>query len=156
MIDKCNFTSLFGETWQFNTTTCPLKEYEVEYDVRSEDEHERLAEHGIWPTHTYMGKCLIHLTGDVLRDTTEEYVTAVMSMKRIMLPKDEKQIQRLLGQLTLRYTGMAEDMRADVTLDGAPRFPKLANYPTVGEYFVTFKAANPYFVGVGSGAKYLV
>jgi hypothetical protein len=154
MIDVCNFTNLFGETWQFNTTTCPLKEYSVDHDIRTGDDIERMNEHGIWPQYTHVGKCLIHLTGDILRDSTADYCAAVILLKRILMPKDEKQVTRKLGTLTLQYTGQ-ESMSGDVTLDGSPELPKLANYPTVGEFMITFKAFNPYFVG-SSGRKYLI
>jgi hypothetical protein len=159
MIEKCQFIDLNGESWLFNTADCPLHDWNVDYDVHSEgDEDQRMQEHGIWPTRTHVGKALIHLEGELLRDSTADYVQAARNMKRIIMPKDERQIERKLGDLILRFTGDSEDIKSKngVTLDGSPQLPKTANFPTVGDYMVTFKAFSPFFVGVASGKSYLI
>jgi hypothetical protein len=155
MIDKCDFVNIRGQTWQFNTADNPLKNYEVNSDIRPEgDDQERMQEHGTWPHRTYMGKVLIHLTGDLMRDTASAYIAARMSMLDIIYPQNEIQVERKLGTLYLKYTGMGEDMKGDVTIDGGIELPIPALYPTVTEYHVTFKAFSPFFTGASSGRNY--
>lgn len=156
MIDKLDFTNLNGQTWHFNTDTCPLKEFIVEIDSRSE-EVPRMQEHGIWPAYTYQGKMLLHLNGDILENTPEQYIASRINMLNILVPAGIVVNTRRMGTITMKYSGMAEDMYQDeVTLDAMPSLPMRALYPSVTEFDITFKIFRPYMIGKSSGRYYTI
>jgi hypothetical protein len=152
MIEKLNFKNLRGETWQFNTDTCPLHDFDIE--TPTEITHRRkMQEHGEWPGFAYGAASVLRIEGDIVRDTTEAYVADRLAINRIIIPPVGRQRTRPWGDLYLRMYGMTEDVTARASCDGFPAMPLHALYPTVGPLMVAFLIFDPYWTGVGSGRR---
>jgi hypothetical protein len=155
MLDLFDFINLNGQIWHFNTDTCPLKEFTVEVDSRSE-EVPRMQEHGIWPSHTYQGKMLIHINGDLLYNTPQLYIAGRLQMLNTLVPAGVVVNTRRMGTIRMQYTGQEVMYSDDVTLDAMPSVPMRALYPSVTEFDITFKVFRPYMIGAGSGRFYTI
>jgi hypothetical protein len=155
MIEFFDFTNNNGLTWHFNTDTCPLKEFEVDVDIRTE-EVPRMQEHGLWPSYSYAGKMLLHLTGDILQATPQAYIADRIQMLKVLTPAGVVVTHRTIGKITMQYTGQETMYNDSVTLDAAPSIPMHALYPSVTEFQITFKCFKPYMIGAGSGQFYSI
>jgi hypothetical protein len=155
MIRRFDFQNLNGAIWQFNTDTWPLKEFEVDGDIRS-DEVARMQEHGIWEARTYLGKLLIHTTGDALFNTPEDYIAARLNMLNTLIPAGVIESARRMGRLFIGFDGITEDFYQDCTFDGYPTLPMMALYPSVTEFQITYKLFKPYMIGVQTGKFYTI
>lgn len=154
MIEQCDFTNNDGQTVNFNTATMPLRHFVVSADIRRQ-EREKSQFPGIWPAKTYIGRCSIQMEGDLLFDDSSSYIAARLDMLRKILPYPATIVsQRKLGYLTVKYSGMSEACRNDVTIDGYPELPMEALYPSVTAYMITWIGFAPYFTGVSSGTYY--
>jgi hypothetical protein len=154
MIESIYFINLRNQRWDFNTNTCPLKSFEIDGETRMTD-RSKAEEAGDWPGYNYLGRQLIHLAGDLIGDTSEEYITRRLSMMSIICPPEGRQRNRRWGSLYIKYYGQ-ETLQADCTVDGYPDLPMTGQNPTVTTYTVNFKIFNPYWQGVITGNKYLI
>jgi len=155
MIDAMSFTNLNGQVWQFNTDTCPLKEFDVETSNRTIDVP-RMQEHGSWPAYSYQGPMLIHITGDLLYNDATTYMSGRIQMLQTLVPAGVVVKDRTMGTIRITFTGQEPMYSDDVTLDALPSIPMRALYPSVTEFTITFKVFRPYLIGAGSGKFYTI
>jgi len=155
MIRRFDIQNLNGQIWSFNTDTWPLKNFEVDGDVRNE-ELQRMQEHGIWESRTYLGKVLIHTLGDALYNTPQDYMVGRLGMLNTLVPAGVIETARRMGRLFIGFDGITEDFYQDYTLDGYPTLPMLALYPSVTEFQITYKLFRPFMIGVSSGKLYTI
>lgn len=142
MIEELIFTNLLGDSFEFNTDTTPLHEFNTEVDVRTHDQ-DRPQEHGIWPDYTWLGKRLYHLQGELLKDTSEQYIAERLAMIKALMPRPGSKVEKHIGTLKLWLSGEAARMVANCTLDGWPELPMVAGAPARGAYAVNFKSFDP-------------
>jgi hypothetical protein len=155
MIDAMNWTNLNGQVWQFNTDTCPLKEFTVEVANRTVAV-ERMQEHGEWPAYSYQGAMLIHINGDLLYNDATAYMAGRIQMLQTLCPAGVVVNTRRMGTFNITFTGQEPMYSDDVTLDALPSIPMRALYPSVTEFDITFKVFRPYLIGAGSGRFYTI
>ena len=150
-----NFRAGADKRWTFNTNTCPLKTFEIDGELKTTD-RPKMQEPGDWQSFAYLGKLLVHLAGDLIGDTSEEYIDNRLRFMRVICPPWQPQPQknRAWGTLYIKYYGV-ERFKGDCTCDGVPDPGDMGFNPTVSEYSVTFKVFNPYWIG-DSGNRYLI
>jgi hypothetical protein len=149
MIELLNFKNVTGQTVQFNTTTLPLTDFNVDVEHRR-TERQKQQRHGIWPSFTLLGRMLIHIEGDILYNTSTEYITARLDMLDKLYPfnYERNPTARKMGTLFLQYTGQPV-FETDVALDGYPEIPMQALYPGTTPYLITFVSFTPYMLKNG-------
>ena len=149
------FTNLLSDDIIFGPDTpYTIEEFEVEVDDRVIEDRERMEQHALWPTKSYMGGAIITYGGAILADDSDDY-----NSKRKLLvatlrgDPDDLVTQTKTGILALTLDGEDEDWLTDVAmkqfsskLDGTS--------PMFSEYLVTFRSWTPWFVGSVSGNKY--
>src|SRR6266576_1090353 len=128
MIETLDFINLRNQTWHFNTTTCPLKNFVVDGSTRMTD-RARMQQAGDWQGFNYLDHELVHLEGDILQDTTELYIANRLSFMSIICPPPGRQKNRRWGTLRLKYFGQ-EVMFNHCTGDSRPLLPIDATNPT--------------------------
>lgn len=144
MIESIKFTNVNGSVLMFNEkndTQMPTTEMTTEVDPRF-TERPRSQQHGIYPAHTYWGKRLFHITGDVLTQTSAEYIQKRLAVMNALMPRPQLG-QRKAGDLEILYTGMVEPLTCEATLDGYPELPMAALSPSRTPYQVNFKTFDP-------------
>src|SRR5215831_7227085 len=146
------FTNLNGQSWTWNNDTCPLTEFDPETEIFG-TEVKRMQEPGIWPHRTILGKCLIHITFDILRDTSADFISDYLTLKNTLMPPGVVEMTRKMGVLKIQYVGQ-EWMQGDCALDGPLSMPFQALYPSVASGQLTFKIFRPYMTGIASGKLY--
>lgn len=152
--DGVIFTNLNGQQLKLNNDIWPLKNFEVEVNMRGE-RIDRMEEPGEWPTRTQVGAALIHCGGDVLKNTSDDYITERMRAINILVPAGVIEQERKMGTLTLLYNNF-EPLINDCTLDGYPSLPMQALYPSVTEYSITFRVFAGYMIGRNTGRKWSI
>lgn len=132
-----------GASVILNNEFYPMLKFESPVDVRTEDK-DRMQDHGQWPTFTYLGKRLIRCEGDILALDSDDYIEKRRALIKALLPY---RASRVVGNLTLRFSGMPEDLTAECTIDGMPELPIEALSPSRTSYQVTFKCFDPILYG---------
>ena len=145
MIDSATFVNVNGYSLVFNDDSLPFREFQVTRDYVRED-RQRGESHGLWPAHTYMGGMLIHVEGDILRDTSTNYVSKRLDMMRALAPRPHIG-QKRSGTLTCRFTGMTEDVTSQCSVESV-EIPMQALAPARSPYMVNWRSADPRFYGV--------
>ena len=154
MIETFDFVNIQNQTWHFNTDTCPLTSFVVDGSTRMTD-RPRMQQHGDWEGFNYLDHDLLHIEGDILRDTTEAYIADRLAIMDIICPPPGRQNTRRWGKINLKYYGQ-EMMTANCTGDSRPSMPLQGLYPTVGPFQISFKIFDPFWTGVISGNRYLI
>lgn len=144
MIESARFVNVNGSIVQFNDTHIPFEEFTTEVDFRM-TERERSQQHGLYPSNTYMGKRLVHTSGDLLAADSADYWTRRLAMVGALMPRPH--LDRKAGTFYIQFTGVPEELSADCTLDGYPELPLVALSPAAGKYNVNFKAFDPRMYG---------
>jgi hypothetical protein len=139
--------------WTFNTNTCPLKTFETDQELRQTD-RPKMQEGGSWRSYNYIGPQIIHLSGDLIGDTVEEYIDRRLDFLQVLAPPVGRQKLRYWGTLYLKYYGQSIFHNA-VTMEGYPDLDIGIN-PTVSPYTVSFRAFNPYWTKSAGGAQVLI
>ena len=127
----------------------PLREFEMPMYFEGQPQSKMQAP-GEWPTYSYPRYRTFELTGDVLGDTAEGYNDAVGDMKEVILPPYAFYEARRHGRLSIKFYGDATTYYSDVQLVTLST-PKIANYPSVGEYSISWRSFEPYLRITGSG-----
>lgn len=161
MFDSIYFKNTVGDIMLWNTDPdpqgyFPIEEITFEIEGRS-GERNRMQAQGTWPSYTYFGKMLIHISGRLLAQTPELLTAYKFRLMRMIMPIDMGyQGQRHVGQFYCQFAGMSEHFVTEVGLDGGPSIVNEAFYPSTAECELTLKSFNPYMVGVNSGGLYWV
>jgi len=155
MIETCRFTNLRSQSLSFNTDNLPLHDYHIDGETRGAD-RPHMQDHGDWQSYGYMGPVTVHLEGDIVYDTTENYITARLNMLDILVPPPGRQRLRRWGTLYIKYTGQTYEFAGDCRLDGYPEIPLQALYPSVSPFQVSFHVFEPHFTEIGTGRRVLV
>jgi len=145
MIQSARFTNINGMFVDFNTDQIPFNNFVTTVDMRF-TEKDRSQEHGIYPGEEYMGKRLFHCEGDLLTNTSAEYIALRMSMIGALLPRPHLGM-KAVGTLDILFEGMTEHLTCECTLDGYPEIPLNGSSPSASPYQVNFKAYDPRLYG---------
>lgn len=133
----------------------PMTQLDFTIDERTID-RPRMQLHGSNPTFSYDGAMTIDITGMLMKDNPDDYVaerrTFVTALR--YLP-DTQPTVRKRGVLELQWSGDAESMKADVTIQKIS-LPIAALSPSRTDYMITFSSFKPWFVGSSSGDLYYV
>lgn len=158
MLDKFEFHSSIGDVVVFNDDHLPLRSVEFEIPSRTAD-RPFMQRHGMHQTYTYFGYLLIHTEGDIFGSDSADFNDRKFTMIKKILglnPDEAIQLNKVLGTLYIRFTGMPEDYMAAVTLDGFPTIPMQGLSPARAPYQITWKSFRPYMYGAVSGLTHWV
>lgn len=156
MIETMYYKNLRNGRFDFNTNVTPLHDFTIDGETRITD-RPKMQQHGSFRSFNYLGFQSLHLAGDLIGDTSEEYITRRLDFYSTLCPDYDNgrpQKERRWGTLFIKYYGQ-EVMQNDVTIDGYPT-AEMGSNPTVSPYTVTFRAFDPYWVGTASGRRYLI
>jgi hypothetical protein len=142
MIETLTVTNvLSGRSFTFNDDNCPLNQWTMDIDLRSED-RERPMEHGLYPSYTYYGRRIYHGEGALLDDTPTGYMQRRLALQSALILPPRAGIREPF-QLDMRYAGIVPSLRAMCTLDSAPELPMAVPNWSLTEFFISFKAFDP-------------
>jgi|SRR5215831_11161643 len=144
-----------SHTCDINTSTIPLRAFEVEVEQRTDHSRKKSQQHGVWPTLSYRDIMTIHMEGDIFGTSSADYFanreTLVLAL--FGTPGALDTTNRRVGYLQLNFEGATEDWKCDYTID-AFTAPLAALSPSRSEFALTLIAWNPWFIGASSGNKY--
>lgn len=146
MIESARFTNVGGQYVDFNDQWIPFNEFTTEVDVRM-SEREKALQHGLYPSATYLGKRLFHCNGDILELSSERYWERRLALVGACTPRPHLGYDQV-GTLALLFTGWAEEVTCDCTIDGWPEIPLTGRAPSNSPYQVNFKAFDPRLYGI--------
>lgn len=136
----------------------PLDGFDIETNIDTHD-FKKMALPGQWPSFQYPDAMTINATGkilgvgstDSLRATN--YITQRLALCDAVLPPLTVMTARYHAVLRVRMDGMTEDADAQVVVN-QNSIPLAALFPAYSEFTITWKAFEPYFVGVSTATKY--
>jgi hypothetical protein len=146
MIETARFVNTDGTVLTFNDADRPLKSFTTEVSMRM-TEREKSQQHGIYPSNTYMGKRMFHCEGDLFAPDSGTYIQRRLAMIQALMPRPHAGFAHA-GTLEMLFTGMAETLTADCTIDGYPELPMLGGHAARSEYLINFKAFDPRMYGL--------
>ena len=120
----------------------PLHEFEMPIYTESSPQS-KMQRPGEWPTYMYPRYRTFNLKGAILGDDAEGYNDAAGDMKEVILPPYDFYSLRKHGTLFLRFYGDATVYHIDVQLVSLDT-PKEANFPSVGDYMISWRSFEPY------------
>ena len=120
----------------------PLHEFEMT-PYQENQPQSKMQQPGEWPTFSYPRYRTFYLKGAILGEDAEGYNDAAGDMKEVIQPPYQFYDVRRHGRLNLRFYGDATTYYADVQLVSLET-PKQANYPSVGDYIINWRAFEPY------------
>lgn len=144
IFETVEYTNNAGTTLQLGDENLPAKEFHMKM-YQANDAVKRTQFPGRFPTYSYAEYREFYFAGDILGDDAADYNDKVREMRYALQPPYGYLAPRKHGRLKLTFYGDAEEYYADVILSELD-IPKLANYPSVGDYTVTFLAFLPYLV----------
>jgi hypothetical protein len=154
MFNTVTFDGINGLSFSLNEDKTPMQKFEMEVDWRFE-EVALPQGHGIFPSHSLMGKRIIHCEGVILCDSSEEYMETRMGIMGALVPFSPGEFTEI-GTVTIDFIGFPEPVIADVTLENFPSLPIEALMPARGDYRIDFKAFDPRFYGLSEQSGVVV
>lgn len=129
----------------------PFVELDMTVDERTVTDRDRMQLHGTNPTFSYSGGMTLDVTGDLMLDTSENYIIERKAMLLALRgdPDTQPSVRRR-GILELQWAGDDESMKIDVTIMKFS-MPITGAYPAYTQYLATFFAFKPWFTGSTSG-----
>ena len=106
----------------------------------------------MWPTYSYEGGMTIHLTGQILADTSDDYITKRLALMSCLRYKSDPRVRKA-GSLLMRFDNTSEDWVTDVRIDSISGILNGAS-PGFSEFLISFYSWLPYFIGSSSGDKH--
>ena len=168
MLTKVEIRPTVGSPVELNTTDgagnhlYPLSEFSITTNIDQSTNAKRMAQPGQWPTFHYPDAMTIIAEGRILgiggsdAARASDYIAKRLALLDAALPPAVgPYTSRHHGVLRVRFDGMSEDADAQVVLL-SPSMPVVALYPAQSEFMLTWKAFEPYFVGVSTAPKYLL
>lgn len=148
MITSASFTNrTTGHTLVFNDDSIPFHVFDVQRSTRREDV-EKAADHGRWPTNTYLDAMIIRAEGDLIGMDAATYNQKRLEMYGTLMPYPHMMgSHQIIGDLEVIFDGMTEEFTAECTLDGMPELPMEALSPGRSRYMINFLAFDPFWYG---------
>lgn len=146
MISAARFVNINGATLLFNENDTPFKAFDTDVEMRT-FEAQKAQQHGLYPAETYYGKRTFHVEGDLLLNSSAEYMTKRLSLQSALLARPHLK-QKKIGTLYITWDGISEELSSDCTLDGYPSLPIQAMQPARGDYMINWKSFDPRCYGV--------
>jgi hypothetical protein len=145
VIESARFVNVNGAQVIFNDDDVPFRRFQMTVDTRT-SERPKGQRHGIWPARTYLGKRIFNCEGDLLLDTSAEYIIKRIELMNAVMPRQQLG-QFAQGTLYIRFTGINEELSAVCAIDGWPEIPMEALSPSRSPYLVNFKSFDPRLYG---------
>lgn len=144
-----------GSSIVLNSQYYPIDD-ELSIDVEFSDTSvKRMQMGGEWPTFGYPGAAIVTCTGHIFGNTPSHFWTNRMAFLTACTPPNRELTARRHGTLTIADSDAAEPMFAYCRIvDRSATLEAL--YPMICPFVATFKAFEPYFLGVGSGREYVL
>jgi hypothetical protein len=140
MIDSFVFENFSnGTSVAFNTNDIPFRSMTTDSDYRTEM-REKSQEHGLWPAYTYLGGRRWQCEGDILDQTSADYMTTRREIKKSLTPAPHLGYLAV-GELRVQFSGM-EEMFSECTVE-ACELPLEALSPARGEFMIIWVAFDP-------------
>lgn len=150
--DQIIYTNNAGATIEINEETnfrFPVFEFEMPTYYEGQPQS-KMQQPGEWPTFQYPRYRTFDIAGAILGNDAEGYNDAVGDLKQVVQPPYAFYDLRRHGRLTLRFYGSATQYYADVILVHLT-IPKIANFPSVSDFSLSWRSFEPYLRVVGSG-----
>jgi hypothetical protein len=138
--------NLPNQQLELNDMLYPINNFTTEVDVRF-NEQVKPSEHGIWIRNTFYGKRLFHMEGEILADSSGEYIEARRALLSILTPRSRKNPRTPVGWMDIWFTGMPEKVTTDFTVESYPELPMEALAPSVGRFQLNLKSFDPRLYG---------
>lgn len=151
MIESARFTNVNGSYVDLNDNDIPFDRFVTECDLRF-TEKSRSQQHGIYPGNLYYGKRLFHIEGDLFGDSSGQYVQRRLALQSVLASRPQYG-RKIVGTLDVLFSGMAEHLTCDVTLDGYPDLPIEASGPARTRFALSFKTFDPRLYGAYQSAN---
>lgn len=145
MIESAKFTNVNGSFVNLNDDDIPFDHFTTECDLRFTDK-DRSQQHGIYPGDLYYGKRLFHIEGDLFGQNSDQYIQRRLALQGVLAARPQYG-RKIIGTLDILFSGMAEHLTCDVTLDGYPDLPIEANAPARTRFSLSFKTFDPRMYG---------
>lgn len=153
MLGDVVYTNLATVTITFNSEggAYPLNGFDDPIAQRYEPE-DKMGQDGQWPTYDYDGHMEIPLEGAILADDSDDYTTKRNALTSCFRYKPTIR-QRRSGVLTVQFDGVAETVRADVSISDIS-IPRAGASPNFSEFRIVLISDLPYWIGDISGDPY--
>ncbi len=164
MLTKVEIRPVTGTSLELNSSAgaYPLSKFDIIGETDNPSGSKKMAAPGEWKKHHLIGAQTIIAEGKILgngaNDTARSlsYITQRLALlDAIMPPMDDNLTARHHGVLRVRMDGMTEDADAEVVCTQRA-VPLAAMEGARSEFFITWKAFLPYFIGQTSGTKYIL
>ena len=158
MIDDMYFVNMANETMHWNENPngngyFAVEELQMELDIRSQDRN-RMQMQGIWPSYTYFGKMVIHISGHLLADTPAQLNVYKLQLMRILMPpRTGLAFYNKIGTFYIKYTGINEYYYTECGLEAAPDIQIGALSPSNVPCSLSLKSFLPYMWGASTGQR---
>lgn len=165
MLTKFEIRPTSGSVVVLNTTDgsgnhlYPMRRMDIETNIDQPSSAKKMAAAGQWPTFHYPDAMTIHIEGSILgvgaSDSARatDYITKRLALLDAVLPPVTLLSSRIHAVVRVRFDGMSEDADAECVVT-QQSIPVAALFPANSDFLITWKAFEPYFVGVGSATKY--
>lgn len=128
-----------------NDDIYPVNNFSTNVDIRN-NEYEQSQRHKYYESNMMFGKRTINISGDILGNSSAEYIANRLMFSKYFIPADESNYP--VGTLRGLFTGYPEPLDIDCTLDSWPEMPLQSKSPFAGPYNLTLKALYPAFQGI--------
>lgn len=146
------YTNIAGASIEINEPP-PFRYPVFEFEMPTYNEGQpqsKMQQPGEWPTFSYPRYRTFDIAGAILGNDAEGYNDAVGDLKEVVQPPYMFYEQRRHGRLLLKFYGDATQYYADVQLVTLS-IPKIANFPSVSDFQLSWRSFEPYLRVVGSG-----
>lgn len=166
MLTKVEIRPVVGSAVELNTVDgsgnhlYPLRAFDIVTNIDQGSDAKKMAAAGQWPRFHYADAMTINAEGNIIgvggsdAARATDYITKRLALLDAILPPITGMMtSRYHAVLRVRFDGMSEDADAQVVVTSQSS-PMAALFPANSPFLVTWKAFEPYFVGVGTSTKY--
>jgi|SRR5215831_2141371 len=153
MLGNVVFLNELGNTITLNADggVYPITSWDYDVEQRYESQP-KTGQDGSWPTFDYDGPMQVTIEGAILASNSTDYTTKRNALAAIFRQKAVPRVRRT-GILTVTFTGLSEDVKADVSLISIS-IPRTGAGNAYSEFRIVLQSDLPYWIGVTSSDAY--
>lgn len=148
--ETATYLSNDGVSFSLGALPYPLTDFNME-TFMANDAVKKTQFPGRWATFSIPEFREIHFAGDIVGTDAADYNTKVKTMKAAIMPPYRVYTGRRHGKLSMTFYGDAATYYAYVIVSSL-KTPKTNDFPSVGEFDLTFISFEPYLVNAATGA----